>query len=279
MKDIWAYGSLDPGVVFALLVFVLLYARGWWILARRTPKPSPALRQRIGWFAAGILTLVVALLSPLAGMAEELLSVHMLQHNLLMLVAAPLLVLSYPLPAVLLGLPKSWRHALGRGWRQAGWLRRVWVWISLPLVAWLLQAGLLWAWHTPVLYQAAVENILFHALEHLSLLGSALLFWWVALDLFGHHQVQRGVLILFLLTAILPGGLLGALLSFSSTVWYPIYSERAAGWGWSALADQQLSGTMMWLPSGLVYLLAVLLMLKSWGAEKKLEWSRGKKEA
>ena len=93
---------------------------------------------------------------------------------------------------------------------------------------------------------------------------SAMLFWWVILDTYGSHQGQRGLGILYLFTAALQGGLLGALLTFSPRIWYPIYSERAVGWGLSALTDQQLAGTIMWVPSGLVYLLGTLLLMKSW---------------
>jgi len=263
-KDLWAHWSLDPLIITGLLLTILLYMRGWRMLAGRTEKPSPALKRRAWWFAGGMGTLIIALISPVDGLAEELFSMHMVQHNLLMLVAAPLLVLSYPLPATLLALPGQMRRAIGRGWRRSGWLRGFWHVLSLPLVAWLLQAGFLWIWHAPVLYQAALENDGLHAVEHLSFLGSALLFWWVILDTYGSHRGQRGLGILYLFTAALQGGLLGALLTFSPRIWYPIYSERAVGWGLSALTDQQLAGTIMWVPSGLVYLLGTLLMMKSW---------------
>jgi putative membrane protein len=263
-EGILSLWSLDPWIIGSLLSVVFLYILGWRALFRRTGIPKKRLIPRAWLFGAGIGALVLALLSPIDVLAEDLFSAHMVQHTLLLLVAAPLLVLSLPLPAILLGLPPGVRRAVGSGWRKARWLRGFWRLISQPLVAWLLQAGLLWAWHAPGLFQAAVENEVIHALEHLSFLGSALLFWWVIVSTFGRRHAQRGVGILYLFTAALQGGLLGALLTFSPRVWYPIYIDRGAAWGLSALADQQLAGIIMWVPAGLIYILAGLLMMKSW---------------
>jgi putative membrane protein len=263
-KDLWQFWSLDPLVVGGLATMILLYALGWRVMARRMERISPTLKRRAWLFASGMGTLILALVSPIDGLAEELFSVHMVQHNLLMLVAAALLVLSYPLPAMLLSLPVGLRRAIGSGWHRSGWLRGLWRVISQPLVTWLLQAGLLWIWHAPGLYQAAIANEAVHALEHISFLGSALLFWWVTIRVLGGQQERRGLAILYLFTAALQGGLLGALITFSPRVWYPIYAERGIEWGLSALADQQLAGTIMWVPAGLVYLLAALLVMKRW---------------
>lgn len=189
----------------------------------------------------------------------------MMQHSLLMLAAAPLLALSSPLPALLLALPTGLRRTLGRGWRRSEAVRRAWHWLGRPPTAWLLQAAVLWVWHIPALYQTAIADDRIHAVEHLSMLGSALLFWWVGLHAFG----RRGRLaeMTYLLSAVLPGGLLGILLQFAPAPWYPIYAH--AGGPLTPLADQQLAATMMWAPSGTVYLLAAVLIMRSWlNAEK-----------
>jgi putative membrane protein len=260
----WAAWSLEPGVIVLIAAGVLLYARGWRRMVRRAGDLTGQLKVRTWAFAAGMLALAIALLSPVDGLAGSLFWVHMLQHNLLMLVVAPLLVLAYPLPQVLLGLPAGARRALGRGWGRSGWLRAAWRLISSMPVAWFLQAVLLWGWHAPPFYQASIENEWVHALQHFSFLGSALLFWWVVLHTFAARAAYRGAGILYLFTTAMHTGLLGALLTFSPRLWYPIYAGRAEAWGLTALADQQLAGTIMWVPGGLVYLAAALWMMKNW---------------
>lgn len=260
--------SPDPLIAAGLTAAAWLYVRGWRVMARRAGAPGQGLKRRARLFAAGMAMLALALVSPLDGMAESLFSAHMVQHTLLMLAAAPLLVAGAPLPVLLLGTPMGLRRAFGGVLRTAGRHHSVWraLWraFTQPAVVWLLHAGLLWVWHAPGLYEASVEVDAVHALQHGAFLGSALLFWWVTLYTFGAVPEQRGAGILYLFTTALQSGLLGALLTFSPRVWYPVYLERAERWGLSALADQQLAGTIMWVPAGMVYLVAALWMMKHW---------------
>jgi len=260
----WTYWVFNPQIILGLTAAAALYFRGWQTLKQR-PGGLSALRRKQTWaFAAGMTALAACFISPIDGLAEQLFWVHMLQHVILMLAAAPLLVLSYPLPPLLLGLPERTRQSIGRIWSQEGWLRAAWRGLSQPLVVWLLHTGLLWLWHTPGVYQASVENELVHALQHFSFLGSALLFWWAALHTYGASAERRGLGILYLFTTMLQSGLLGALITFSPSVWYPVYAERAAEWGLSALEDQQIAGLIMWIPAGIIYLAAALYMMKTW---------------
>lgn len=265
----WAAWSFEPGVIILLGVTGILYVRGWRVLSRRGNGASPSRRWQTWSFAGGMIALVAALVSPVDALAGELFWVHMLQHNLLMLAAAPLLVLAYPLPALLLGLPSGTQRGLGKGWRQSRGLRAMWSLLSSPPAAWTLQAVLLWAWHAPLLYQVSVQNDLVHAIQHFSFLGSALLFWWVVLHTYGRNSANRGganpgVAILYLFTTAIYSGLLGALLTFSTRLWYPIYAGRAEEWGITALADQHLAGTIMWVPAGTVYLVVAMFLMKAW---------------
>lgn len=269
--------SLDPTIITGLIILAALYVRGQVSFARRVGKAPALLRGRVWAFTGALAALFIALLSPLGSLAERLLSAHMMQHTLLMLATAPLLALSHPLPALLMAMPYSLRRILGRGWRQSAQLRKAWHWISQPLAAWLLQAIVLWVWHIPGLYQAAIVDERIHALEHLSMLGSALLFWWVALHGFGGHtqpgkQHARLPQIIYLLSALLPGGLLGILLRFAPAPWYPIYAQSSGPL--PPLADQQLAATMMWLPSGAVYLLAAVFVMKSWQSADRLRQAK-----
>ncbi len=257
----WAF---DPGVIIGLAVMGFLYVHGLGRIRARTGKLS---RRRF-WqslaFAGGWLAIFVALVSPLDAFADQLFSVHMVQHILLMHVAAPLLALAYPLAPMLLALPASLRLSLGRWWNRDGVLRTLWNWLSAPVSVWVLYTLSLWVWHMPSFYSAAVENDAIHALEHLIFLGTSLLFWWKVVYYFGRWVNRRGLGILFVFTTALHSGVLGALITFSPTPWYTVYGTTAQALGLSPLADQQTAGLIMWIPDGVIYILAALILMRSW---------------
>ncbi|MBV9772379.1 MAG: cytochrome c oxidase assembly protein, partial [Gemmatimonadetes bacterium] len=174
--DLASAWSLEPGIVLPLLLSGWLYARGvrrlWRAGAGRGIR-----RWEAGCYAAGWATLALALVSPLHPLGEVLFSAHMVQHELLMAVAAPLLVLGRPLIPFLWAVPIGWRRALGR-WAKGGAVRGGWRALTAPFPAWLLHAAALWLWHLPGPYQATLRSDLVHTLQHASFLGTALLFWW-----------------------------------------------------------------------------------------------------
>ena len=255
----------EPGSIVFLAILALLYGCGLFRLRRISPRLIP--RSDIAFFTAGWLVLFVALASPLHEWGEVLFSAHMIQHELLMLVAAPLLVLGRPAAVLLHGLPKGSAAGLTRWAKGAGWGHIASI-VTRPFAAWLIHAAVLWAWHAPFLFQAATKNDGVHFLQHASFLGSALLFWWAVI-----HGRQRalgfGAAVLYMFGTAIHSGLLGALLTFSGSVWYPIYSETTAPWGLTPLQDQQLGGLIMWIPAGLVYVLAGLLLLVGWMRESE----------
>jgi putative membrane protein len=209
-------------------------------------------------FVSGWLTLVLALVSPLHPWGSVLFSAHMSQHELLMLVAAPLLVIGKPLVAFLRGMPAAWAATLIRGFGSAAWTP-VWRFLTNPFVAWLIHAAVLWIWHIPSLFEATLENELVHALQHLSFVLSALLFWWAVMQ--GPRRAMNfGVATLYMFTTALHSGALGALLTFAKSLWYPAYAASTHDWGLSPLEDQQLGGLIMWVPACLVYLVAGLAL-------------------
>src|SRR5690606_3995771 len=140
--------------------------------------------------------LFLALATPLDPLGGSLFSAHMVQHELLMLLAAPLLVLGAPMVAFLWALPRAWRRPLGR-WARRRSVRAAWHAIPHPLVAWGLHAAAIWIWHAPRLYEATLTSDLIHALQHLSFFGTALLFWWPVLHPNPHRRLGQGLAVLY----------------------------------------------------------------------------------
>jgi putative membrane protein len=255
--DLWRSWELDPLFVVPLALVAALYATGVRRVWRQAGTGRGVRRREAASFAAGWLSLVVALVSPLHPLGGALFWAHMTQHELLMVVAAPLLVLGQPGVAMAWGLPPAWRRPAMR-WTHAPAVAGAWRWIGAPLHAWWIHALLLWAWHVPRLYEGALRSDAMHAAQHACFLGSALLFWWVLLRARLH---SRGAAVGYLFGAMVATGTLGALLTFATTLWYPSYARTTLAWGLTALDDQRLGGMIMWMPGGVSYLLAALWLM------------------
>jgi cytochrome c oxidase assembly factor CtaG len=186
----------------------------------------------------------------------------MTQHELLISICAPLLVVGRPLIPFVWGLPLSWRRRLG-DWTRAENVSQTWRTISLPGVAFSLHAIALWVWHLPGPYQSTLSSELMHSLQHISFLGTALLFWWTIFKARG-TEIGYGASVFYLFATALQTGALGALLTFSSHLWYPAYGATTGPWGLSPLDDQQLGGLIMWIPGSIPYVLAGLYMFARW---------------
>jgi len=230
--------TFEPGVVLAFAAAAVVYGRG-----RRRLGPRP---RRTVAFVAGLAALALALISPLDGHASHRFAAHMAQHLLLMIVAAPLLVRARPAAALTAGLPKT--IALRRHHPRLDVLTH-------PLVVWGLGTVVLWAWHMPVLYEAALASDLLHAAEHATFLATAYLFWWFVL----RRRTPRPVATLVVFATGVQSSALGAVLVFASA---PLYPGRTAG-----LADQQLAGALMWGPPAFVYLVTMGWLLVRWFGE------------
>jgi cytochrome c oxidase assembly factor CtaG len=200
---------------------------------------------------------------------------HMLEHELLTVVAAPLLAAGRPGVPYLLALPLRWRRRLGVWLVDAGALR-IWRRLVHPAVAWALHGAALWLWHAPPLFEAALRSEAIHYLQHLTLLGTALLFWASLLPRRADMRV-RVIAVFSLFTTTLHSTLLGALLTLSPTIWYASYAGAAPPGGLSALEDQQLAGLIMWVPFGVVFLIAGLALFAAWVGEsgRRVAYSRG----
>jgi putative membrane protein len=257
--DLWTAWQFAPGVVLPLALSALLYARG----ARLSRGVAPYQK---ACFWGGWTVLVLSLVSPLHSLGEVLFSAHMVQHELLMVAAAPLLVISRPLVPLLWGLPLSWRRAAGRG-SKAPAVEAAWRALTKPPVAWMLHAVALWAWHAPAMFQATLTSEWAHTAQHVSFFGTAMLFWWSLF--YAHGRLAYGASFLYVFTTSIHTSILGALLTFAPVPWYPAYVPRTAAWGVKPLADQQTGGLVMWIPAGLVYLGFGLMLLARWLRESE----------
>ena len=262
--DLWSAWSSDPSVLLGLVLIAWLYARGLGALWRRAGVGRGVRRWQAAAFAAGWAALFVALVSPLDALGAALFSAHMSQHLVLVTIAAPLLVLGLPIVPMLWALPEPSRRALGAWWRWAWVARGAACALTQPLVAWTLHTVALWVWHLPSLYQAALRSELVHLAEHASFLGTALLFWWTVVHPGPRGASGYGLGVLAVFAMAMQSGILGALMTFSPTPWYPAYAATVAAWGLTPLEDQQLGGIIMWVPGGFLYLAAALALFVAW---------------
>jgi putative membrane protein len=262
--DLLSVWEWEPVVLAGLVVSGAWYFIGVCAVWRRAGAGSGIAYWRAVCFAAGLLALFVALVSPLAVLGETLFSAHMVQHLTLMLVAAPLIVAGAPLLAALWALPRRWRRGLGRWWRRSPRARAAMTLLTAPLLVWLLQLAAMWVWHAPGVYQAALRSEWVHALEHASLLGAGLLFWWLVFQPVGRRRLGYAATLVFIATTLMQSGALGALLSFAQRPWYPAHAAGAAAWHLTPLADQQLAGVIMWVPMDIIYLAAAAVVFMRW---------------
>ncbi|MER8527052.1 cytochrome c oxidase assembly protein [Mesorhizobium sp. M0814] len=254
--------TLALPITLPLTVVAVLYAAGAFRLWRRSARSRPLRLRQAVLFAAGWAILAAALVSPLHALGERVFTAHMIEHELLMAVAAPLLVASCPAAALMWALPIRLRLAFGAA-GHAKVLRTIWTAVSRPAAATFLHGVAIWAWHVPALFEAALAQSVLHYAQHASFFGTGLLFWWVLLPRSGREQAY-GSAVMHLFFTSLHTGLLGVLLLVSPRLWFPVNAAGAELWNLSPLEDQQLAGLMMWVPAGLIYGGAALLLAGLW---------------
>lgn len=235
-----------------LAASAVLYAAGVAKLWRKAGAWRGIRRVEVARFAAGWLLLAATLAPPIDALAERSFAVHMLQHELLMVAAAPLLVLARPLRAFAWALPR------GAGRAFALVPRGAWRVFTAPAGAWTLHALALWLWHIPGLFLAALADPSLHVLQHTCFFVSAFLFWWVV---FSSRAVGTTSLAC-LFTTMLHTSALAVLLTFAPAPWYA--HDATIPFGLTALEDQQLGGLVMWVPGASAYVVAGLAIVASW---------------
>jgi putative membrane protein len=263
--EVLRWWSWEPLVLALLAISGALYLGGIIRLWRGAGGGKGIRVWQAVAFAGGWLALVAALVSPVDALGEILFSAHMVQHELLMLVAAPLLVAGRPLIAMLWALPQPWRGPASH-WSQSAPVSAAWRAITAPAVTTVTHGLALWIWHLPSLYQATLHNEWIHALQHTSFLLTAALFWHSLI----HGRYGRsayGVATAYIFVTGIHSGALGALLTFAPKLVYPIYGPITRQWGLDALEDQQLAGLIMWVPAGIILVVLGLALFTAWLAE------------
>lgn len=253
--DVWTAWTLDPIVIGLLVTTAMAYRRG-----RRAGPDTPPRRVA---FWGGLAAVAIALVSPVDAMSGVLVSAHMVQHVLLILVAAPLLAVAAPGGAILRGTPDVVRRASRTARRAAGLDVDRLGHLRSPIGRWLLYVATLWLWHASVLYGLAVEHAAVHALEHATFLVAAFLVWSAILGPL-RVRVERGLGLLGVFTLGLQGIFLSVLLTFAEQPYYAEHLTPPAAWGITPLADQQLAGVLMWIPAGFIHTGIALYLLVSW---------------
>lgn len=272
-EDAWAHGApldravngsdwnFDAALLLNLILVGWLYARGWRTLRQRGGN----LRGLKSWqpwcLVAGGGVLVAVLISPWDPLSEQLAWAHMVQHMVLMTIAAPLVVLAKPELICLWGLSARGRSQLGRLFSRRGGLHALAEVSRAPLLMWVVYAVVTWGWHVPVLYDAAVRKPWVHDLQHASFFLAAVLYWRTLIDPLSRRRLVPVLAVVSLFATTLHTTVLGVLMTIAPRVWYPVYETRAPLWGLSPLEDQQLAGLIMWMPACAAYLLAAIVLL------------------
>lgn len=260
-----------PGWTFSpIFVIPLLAAGALWVVGylrrrRRSVLGMRRLAREARYFVSGWLVLALAIVSPLHEAGERSFTAHMIEHEILMMLAAPLIALSRPLATMLWGAAQPWRGAIGA---LAKAMLPFWRFIAAPAAATLLQAAALWLWHAPALFNLALLSDGWHIAQHVSFIVTALLFWGAMTD----RRRDVGVRVLCLFFTSIVSGMLGAMMSFSESPWYEPYAALGlTPFGLTPAEDQQIAGLLMWVPGGLVHAAAALMLAAPMLRERRAE--------
>src|SRR5262245_24033310 len=260
--------QFDPLALALICLTGIIYVCGWRKLRRQMPQRFGA--ARLASFLSGIAAIQLAIASPLDAFANLLLTAHMVQHLMLLMVAPPLILYGAPYLPILRGLPsRVLKHGAGPFLASPG-LQRFGRRLTHPLVCWLAFTITSLTWHAPRLYELALGSPFWHEVEHLCFLGAALLFWWPVIQpLPSRPQWPRWAMIPYLFLADFQNTALAAFLIFCERVIYPSYAAAPRLLDLSPLEDQAAAGAVMWVPGSVAYLIPLgLLTIQALGSSK-----------
>ena len=265
MTDLQAFllsWSFEPTIVIGVLVAGGLYARGWRRLRRRGQGGKFLKPWRAWCYAGGLATVVIALMSPIATFDSVFFFMHMTEHVLLIMIAAPLIWLGAPMVPTLWGFNRTARIRIGKIFHESHPVHRFFTYLTQPGVALAIYVLVLFGWHFPPLYDAAQGSTLIHELEHAMFMGAALIYWWPVIHPSGaRRRLGYGAGILYIFPAKIAGFVLGAGLTLSAEPYYQTFLDSPSIWGLDPLGDQQLGGLIMWVVGGLLYIIPLLALV------------------
>ena len=251
--------ALPLPVTIALLLTALVYLRGWLHLRRVFPDAIPP--WRAASFLGGLVSVWLAIGSPLASLDEYLLTVHMAQHLLLMTVAPPLLLLGAPSLPCLHGLPQSFTRSVLASILRAPLVQQFGRSVTEPMFCWWTAALVLVGWHLPAAYALGLRAEFWHEIEHASFFGAGLLFWWPVISPWPSVlRHSRWSIVPYLFLATLPCDALSAYLAFCGRVVYSWYLTAPRLVNMSALQDQECAGALMWVFVTFAYLVPAVFL-------------------
>ncbi len=263
--------SLEPAVVLGLGAA----AFAWFWLVRRIDRAHPASpvpRRRTVAFVGGLAAIAVALLSGIEAYDTALFSVHMVQHLLLTLVAAPLIALGAPITTLLRAASPNVRRTILLPILHSRVLRV----LAFPVVTWIVFTAVMWGSHFSPLFDASLEDLLVHDLEHALYLGAGLLFWWPAVGLDpSPWRMAYPVRLMYVFLQMPQNTFLAITILGSGIPLYAHYASLGRTWGPSPLEDQQIAGGLMWLGGDILFLAAMAAILAGWMRHEQREAAAG----
>jgi len=261
--------SWSPSVplLVATLLAAFLYLRGWLHLRSASVNVIPV--WRAASFLLGMFLVWVAIGSPLAAFDEQLLTVHMLQHLLLMTIAPALILVGAPMMPLLHGLPRRFVQSVLTPVSRWSGVQLVGRFLSQPALCWIAATAALVGWHIPAAFTLGLQSESWHMIEHTCFLGAGFLFWWPVVQPWPSIPVwSRWSILLYLFLATLPCDILSGFLVFSDRVVYSAYFSAPRSFGLSVLEDQQCAGALMWTSVTIVYLVpAAILTVRLLGVQ------------
>ncbi len=260
---------IEPWVFVPWLLFATGYITGLWRLHHKGIRHRVVSLAQCAAFVLGLLSLVIALISPLSVLSQQLFAAHMTEHLILMLLAPPLLVLGRPDIVLLWTFPLRIRRGIGRILQKSAWLYSSSCKFNQPVAVLIIVSVTMWFWHIPGPYEWAFANPGIHIIEHMSFFLTSYAFWALALRPFSRQQGGHGHAMILLITFALESGLLGALLAFAAEPLYAVHIRAARHLpplltNITPLQDQQLAGLIMWVPASIVQLMAFSAVFVDW---------------
>jgi len=252
-----------PEVLLVIVPLGVMYFVGWWRVRHLSAHQKLANGWRLASYEGGLGILLLALCSPIDRLGGQLFFMHMVQHMLMIMFAAPMLLLAEPFPFFLWSLPLSLRLPLAHLFERDSLFRRALTQVTKPLAAWLIYLTVFLGWHDPNAYDAALTYGWLHNIEHISFFLAALIFWWPIIGCAPHIHPRFPVWgkLAFLIGSIPPNMALGVSIAFASGVLYPYYSSAPHIFRFTVMEDQQLAGAIMWIQGSEMYIMISLFVL------------------